>query len=1128
MSQPLPCYTSENLESLAKSLAADLGHFSPLTAPAKNKHQRMWCVWWLRNNVQCWTNEMMEILLDNICVATTWVDVMDRLFPNNGITNNQKHFFRSTLNALLANAARKKDAVLPAHFRYEKTVKDEILASSPISSCYPKLALEIWVDVTDKSREKYKGMFTSRFDDLNIKKTSLTSQTATLSRYMICRGISSFDEMTVESFVDFRVEHYIFTPSAELSWKQVCQHFEKKGLLPNGWVQECIELYAIRRPKEVATYAMSTGEAVSNRSGYISNTFGEFQSLKQGAQNFELGATYKKGVKLLYAQNTSTDVVSFGEFKLSRKISEYAPDNLVVSDDNLWKTTQLAWTDLTDIEKNTAKTRINVLQYFNAYLFAYLPWFYQRHPNCFFDYPETPSKFLRSAFVKQDPVLHRAYLQEAKEQGKELIYPMSLLSFIEGMTSRALSGESSANQLRETCAGLRRYFEATMDRYGELEGLNLKHNPIPEMRNVGYKRSGKTKKDTFQIGYWVVFRMWLKELAKAAVFCSSTEIAKEASLERRLALELDRKKLLKIKGFERIDEITYSQNFDRYYIPTSIAIGGKELEIGEVKLPMWMRQRTRKMVVGEKSTTVDIANYQHLLTLTVSAYAGQRSSNGAHLCADTFDADYIPTNVEDPATTHVPLRVRTDKVRVQGLESCIQEDVMMLLCHAKEMRKNFSGTSFVEPKPYQNNEKSAKGKFRPLLQGSVTHSDIHPNMDAFVYMFEEWLNKHAIDFDTKITLTPSNLKVGQFELVKEHNLTELTKVMLCQYEDLDEPVAYSPLIPKTSLTPHSFRAQLVTVINITTGDEDAVKAMTGQTSGTIGYYTKASPEDAAALSILKDKMQSSNNVVSAEETLVTEDMLAQLFDPIEDDHNKDLPFFAVSGDALRAFKESGGRGLAINYTHICPYDNKCPEDVIAEHGRMNCHECSHACITSHNKVAIGAAARKALDEAKEYSAMLMLSTNNAEKTQLEAKCNEQIRIASHWLTKHSYIRQNPDKYIIAGARALEQYKYVPDDELSNSLLARLKEVSGSPSLQSQNLKRLASMVATKLRVKVQRQKVPELSQNTRMMLEFDPVKYVVQNLSMLAQLKGTDPETLLVETMKQETDVPLLEELELV
>ncbi len=1128
MTQPLPCYTPENLGSLAKSLATDLEYLSPTYVPAKNKHQRMWCAWWLHNNVHVWTNEMMEILLDNICLDTTWVEVMDELFPNNDITDNQKHFFRSTLNALLANAARKKIAILPAHFRYGKRVKNEIFASSPISLFYPKLALEIWVDISDSSREKHKGVFTSRFDDLNIKYTSLTAQVTTLSRYMICRGIESFDEMTVESFTDFRVEHFLYTPSAELGWKQVCQHLERKGLLPKGWVQQCIELYAIRRPRAIATNAMSTGEVSSNRSGYISNALGEFESLKQGSQNFELGDIYKKGVKLLYAQNINTDIVSFGKFKISRNLSEYAPKNIDVSDDCLWKTTQMAWTDLTDIERNTAKTRINVLQYLNAYLFVYLPWFYERHPNCFFEYPDTPSKFLRSAFVKPDPVLDRIYLKKAKQQGKVVIYPMSLLSFIEGMTSRALSLNGSSNQLRDNCAALRRYFEATMARYGELEGIGLKQNPIPKLRNVGYKRSGKTKKDTFNIGYWVVFRMWLKELAKAAIFSSSAKIAKEASPERRLALEASRDKLSKVKGFEHINEITHSKDFDSYIIPTSIDIGGKELEIGEVKLPSWMRNRTRKMVVGENSTRVDIANYQHLLILNVSAYAGQRSSNGGHLCTDTFDADYIPTNVKDPATTHAPLRVRTDKVQVQGLESSIQEDVMMLLCHAKEIRKNYSDKNFLEPKPYQNNDKSSKGKFRPLLQGSATHSDIHPNMDAYVFMFEEWLKKHGIDFDTKMTLTPPNLQVEQFKLVKEHNLTELTKVMLCQYEDLDEPVAYSPLIPKTTLTPHSFRVQLVTVINITTGDADAVRAFTGQTRGTIGFYTKASPEDAAALAIIKDKMQPSGNVVSAEEAAVTEDMLIQMFDSIEEGNDKEFPFFAGSGDALRVLKVSGGRGLAINYTHICPYDNKCPEVVINEHGRMNCHECSHACITSHNKVAIGAAARKALDEAKEYSAMIMVSTNNAEKTQLEMKCNEQIRIASHWLTKHSYIRQNPDKYVIAGVSALEQYKYVPDDELSNGLMAQLKEVSGTPSLQSQHLKRMASMVATKLRTKVQRQKVPELSQSTQMMLEFDPVKYVVQNLSMLAQLKGTDPETLLVETMKQETDAPLLEELELV
>lgn len=1132
MSQPYPCYTPENLEALARSLTEDLEELSSSKEPQKNKQQRMWCVWWLHNNVSLWTREMIEILLDNVCVAPTWVEVMDQLFPNTSINDQQKKFFRSTLSALLANAARKKVAILPAHFRFEKEVKQEIFGRNPISLCYPKLALEIWVDTTEKSRQTYGEVLTSRFDDLDILYRSLTSQTATLSRYMICRGIESFEDMTVESFTDFRIDHYHYKPTSELSWKQVCQHLERKGLLPNGWVEQCIELYHSQKAKVIATTAMSTGKAPSKRSGYISNTFGEFESLAQGAQNIALGPVYKQGVKLLYAQNIREDVVSFGDFKISRKLGDYATANIGVDNNNLWKTTQLSWTDLSDIERNTSKYRMNSLQYLNAYIFEYLPWFYKKYPNCFFEYPDTPSKFLSSVFVKTDPVIDTIYQNKAKLQGKEVIYPMSLLSFIEGMTGATSTKKNSksinSNQLRDCCASLRRYFEYTMERYGGIEGLDLKQNPIPALNHVGYRRSGKTQKDTFNIGYWVVFRMWLKEFAKAVLFTSSIQVEKATSPVGRKALQVSRSNLSKIKGFEHINEISHSEDFSVYNIPTSIDIGGRELPMGEVCLPSWMTPRTRKMIVGEKSTRVDTGNYQQALSLCVSAYAGQRSSNSAYLCADTFDADYIPTITDDPTSTHVPLRVRADKVKPEGLESCIQEDVMMMLCHAKEMRQNYTDKAFSEPIFYQDNEQSSKGSFRPLLQGTANHNGIHVNMSPYIFIFEQWLNKHNVEFDTKITLTPTNLSVEQFEIVKENKLTELTKVYLCQYQDMDEPVAFSPLVPKTTITPHSLRVQLVTVIHITTGDSDAVKAFTGQSKGVIGFYTKATPEDAASLSTVKDKMVSSDNVVSAEEGVITEDHLIQMFDSNGGYEGDKLPFFAGSGDALIVLRESGGRGLAINYTHICPYNNQCPEEVINEHGRMNCHECSHACITGHNKVAIAAAARKALDEAREYSAMLLLSTNNSEKSHLEMKCNEQIRIASHWLTKHNYIRQNPDKYVISGFNALEQYKYVPDDEVSNGLMARLKEVSGTPSLQSQHLKRVASTLASKLRVKLQRQQIPELSPNTKMMLEFDPVKYVVQNLNMLAQLKGTDPESLLVETMKQDTEVPLLEELGLV
>ncbi|TON45315.1 hypothetical protein CGH56_24440, partial [Vibrio parahaemolyticus] len=92
----------------------------------------------------------------------------------------------------------------PAHFRYPTDIKEEIFGKSQFSACYPKLALQVWTDITEDSRKKY-NLESSLFDDLDIKYTSLTAQTNALTRYMLCRGIESFDEMTVESFTDFRV-----------------------------------------------------------------------------------------------------------------------------------------------------------------------------------------------------------------------------------------------------------------------------------------------------------------------------------------------------------------------------------------------------------------------------------------------------------------------------------------------------------------------------------------------------------------------------------------------------------------------------------------------------------------------------------------------------------------------------------------------------------------------------------------------------------------------------------------------------------------------------------------------------------------------------------------------------------
>ncbi|MBE4255712.1 hypothetical protein HJ080_06080 [Vibrio parahaemolyticus] len=1122
-----PRYTNEYLELVGQSLADDIEYFSPTKAPARNMNQKMWTVWWLQNNVTLWTPKMVETLLDNVSVAASWVNVMDEIFPSNGISASNKKFFRTSLLALVTNCARKKVVPIPAHLRWEDDLVEEIHSSTPLSRCYPRLALEVLAESSKARQEKYKGIITPKLTGCDIKPKSLSANSNQIARYMLCRGIESFDEMTVESFVSFRIEQLIDRPKTEIPWKILCSAYERQGLLPIGWVDKAKEEYDLARPTALMKAAESNGAVPTKRSGYISNAFGEFKSESKGTKRQVLGSTYSKGVVQLYAPEGRENIVSFGEFTINRKLDKHAHQHL--SDESDWKRVELSWTSTTEIERSTAKTRSNMLLYLNAYLFEYLPWFFEKHPNVLFEYPDTPSKFLGSVFVKTDPVLDAEYKRQAKLLGKKVIYPVSLLSFTEGLIN-AVSKKANKNHmgssLRDACSGLRRFFDFIQVRYGDIEGLAIKSNPIIPLKNVGYKRSGKTVKDTFNLGYWVVFRIFMKELAKGLVFASSKEVIKALGPHEAKNLSDYNRELTKVKGFEHLDRVTYSSNFDRITIPTSINIGSDTLEIGEIISPEFQVSRTKNNDIGKKATKVTLANYQSPLILLVAAYAGQRSSNGGHLCADTFDQDYIRTAAEDPADTHVPLRVRTDKVKVNGLESSIQEDVMMVLCHAKEIRKHHSHKTFAEPRAYQDNDLSVHGHFRPLLQSTAGHTGIHPNMGPYVFMFEKWLKKHGIEFDSKLVLTPNNLTVERYETIRRHNLEEIAKVQLIEYKGFDEPIPFTPLTPKTSLTPHSLRVQLVTVLKITTGDNEAVRMFTGQTDGTIGYYTKATPEDESTLSKVAKKVKNSSDVVPVAEKILTEDALIQMFDDI-DRANNDIPFFAESGVALKALRDSGGRGLAINHTHICPYDNKCPEEVVNLHGYMNCHECSHACITSHNRFAIAAAARRALDEMQDYSGMILVSKNESEKEHLNLKYMEQVNIASCWIARHNHIRNNPDKFVIAGFDAMKQYSYVPASKVSNELLAKMTEVSGVPSLQSNALKQVATMIAHKISNRVSQQTMPALTAETQNLLRYDPVSFVVNNLNMLAQLQNTTPEALIEQTTMSNQDISFIEELEL-
>ncbi|CAE6892174.1 hypothetical protein ACOMICROBIO_EPCKBFOG_00870 [Vibrio sp. B1FLJ16] len=93
MPQAFFSYAPKNLRALAVSLEDDLEALCPSTEPHKNKNQRMWCVWWLKNNVHEWSDELITAILDNVCHIEGWASNMDKMFFDNGINDIQKNFF---------------------------------------------------------------------------------------------------------------------------------------------------------------------------------------------------------------------------------------------------------------------------------------------------------------------------------------------------------------------------------------------------------------------------------------------------------------------------------------------------------------------------------------------------------------------------------------------------------------------------------------------------------------------------------------------------------------------------------------------------------------------------------------------------------------------------------------------------------------------------------------------------------------------------------------------------------------------------------------------------------------------------------------------------------------------------
>jgi hypothetical protein len=1113
-----------NLRDIGQSISEDLHAFSYLKGVARNYDPRKWFAYQLSLVSIEWNESLVTKILETISDARAWQDNFDSIFPSImhlAVDSKAKGTVRFIFFALLANAAQ-SGCKLPAEIRWgDAKIHNELLGNGTWLHYFSRIAIDLIAESQrpDKKSELRPFIKNEVLKGTNFNHKTLTANVSFIARYMLCNGITSYKQMTPESFSQFMIESAIAMPSSAIAWRQVCYALEVGRVLPHEWCND-VELLFTRRPVESRIAKLNDQNLFSTRDAQHKNV--EYKEVCRSEEIKLLGEVcHNSTVQRVLIPIVNKGIVEFGDITINKSTTEYAPNNI---EDGLWKRAQLAFCNVAHIEKNTSKDRARALQYLNSYVYSYLPKFFEKNENCLFEYPDTPSKFIGSVFFLVDPVIDYQYQKTAEASGKDVIYPVSLFDFIDALVQDNSRDDDTdfneRNTIREALATLRRFFQTIIDEYHEIDGYNLKSNPIRSFRNVGYKARSKSSKDIFHLGYWVIFRIFLKELAKTLLIISAKRARKllendESEYVDILKLELN--KIHKIPCFEHLQN-TIDSDSNSIFIPATIALGGMEFDIGTIEYPSNSKSITKKIKMGKSLTMVPLANYHHVMILVIAAYAGQRASNAAYLCADTFDSDYTPLINGVISERLVPLRIRTDKVKPTGLDSMISEEIMVMLRFARTLRQLYSEEAYTQPIPYQDNEQSKNGKFRPLLQSTSKNSDYHFSISPYIKMFEDWLTKTGIPFVSKLSYAPINATIRSLDHAKKHGSIINAPSYLIKYSNESEPHPFTPIVQKTAITIHSLRTQLVTVIHAATGDSEAVRMFTGQSDGTINFYTKLDIETDKVLAPIREKYR----IASVTESVVREEDLINAVTRLDGNAS---PFFAGSEVGLNALKESGGRGLALNYTHICPHDNQCPEEVINTHGRMNCHECSRACITEHHKVAISAVIRRNLDEINDASAMLKNSTNQAEQDTLRIQLTNSLYKASCWFVRLRHIEDNPGSFMILGAKNIEQFRIIPSDDISNKLFARLQETNGAPSMQSNYLQRMASMIAGKIQVMAMRETLPSFDN----MQNYDPVRFVVQNLTLLAELKNTTPEKLLDLCMEQKTlDINLLEELKIV
>ena len=728
------------------------------------------------------------------------------------------------------------------------------------------------------------------------------------------------------------------------------------------------------------------------------------------------------------------------------------------------------WVEIIQIYKKTrlkkqqgADQKIRHIGGFFLYLFFYLPRWFDHNPTTILSYPKTVDVL--------DPVIYGSTPIEADKP-----VPKTFVAFMEDREqARSLGSATQWNYLNSVYQ-LFEWLQASGHKY-ILKGcsnpqLLFDKDDLP----ITTSRRGTVK------------NIFPKRLFKTAVSYAYAVLEFKTHIQERLEKE----------------EITYADLGTRGKIIKTSDLGlvpkvshhGREYDVVEIP-SIFLKLENLKYKDGRRVNTIHLGPAIHNV---LALETGLRARHIQWLDDTEFDK-----HVEDHELKRslYPLSVKTDK-RGHTWTPFVSARVISLLRSLSTWKNSVADPKFHVEVDYTH-KKTHYGKFNSVFStnngvrpGPISDGNYRDSWDALCFGLQLFLRKHELDDILLVKYVPRGAKKWK------HRYSQNETQVIGEEDESWADAACTPVSLRLFVTSHGARASVVSQ-NISILPADIIgKYLTGQTERVVYYYAKLtmedidelaqtqsgantqfqtpvldanaepinSAEDAVMLHCKKVNRELANSVNNKEQLNQVIECFGMISLDSLNDQNQSNP------TGIELIRNSNASEIAYNDSHICPFGNTCPKEIINQFGEMRlCGICAYSIKSVDHLPAIAAAKNAALERLEGLTQTLEKAikqhANDDVITDIEHRRDNQALNALGWeLTaeilhcKVQDIQAGKSKglYTSFEPEFVSNYLrkiHVENDE-ANYLICRLNECIEYPSLESEEVKTRFELAKRKL------------------------------------------------------------------